>query len=66
MSFRLPIVGATTRLVVPGAAPWIVPPRHRAAAGAIGARSGLLADTQVVCGAGPFELDVLVRASETP
>lgn len=31
-----------------------------------GARVGQLADTQLVCGAGPYELDVLVRELEGP
>ncbi|MDJ0975936.1 MAG: hypothetical protein QNJ98_15870 [Planctomycetota bacterium] len=31
-----------------------------------GLRAGLLADYQIVCGAGEYELDVLVREFETP
>ena len=40
---------------------WIIPRRivHET-----GVRSGALADVQLVCGAGPFELDVLVRNLE--
>lgn len=31
-----------------------------------GSRIGVVADFQLVCGAGPFELDVLVREMEAP
>jgi len=38
---------------------WIVPQRIRPARG--GVRSDALVDLQLVCGAGPYELDVLLR-----
>ena len=32
----------------------------------VGMRAGMLADTSLVCGAGPYEVDVLVREYESP
>lgn len=42
---------------------WIRPGEARKK---LGARAGQLADIQLVCGAGPYELDVLVRELEGP
>ncbi len=41
---------------------WVRPERVQIKSGL---RSGALADYQIVCGAGPYELDVLVRDTET-
>ena len=46
---------------VPPVAEWIVP---KVIVRTDSLRAGMLADVQLVCGAGPFELDVLVRNLE--
>ena len=42
---------------------WLRPSRTEVAAGV---RAGMLADANLVCGAGPYEVDVLVREFESP
>jgi hypothetical protein len=42
---------------------WIVPKRIRRPRGA---RAGALEDIQLICGAGPYELDILVREHDGP
>ena len=42
---------------------WIIPKRivHES-----GVRGGALADVQLICGAGPYEVDILVREHQVP
>jgi hypothetical protein len=46
---------------IPPVSDWIVP---KVIVRTDSLRAGMLADVQLVCGAGPFELDVLVRSLE--
>ncbi len=49
--------------VAPDLPNWIRPQRVHASGGS---RAGMLADTKLVCGAGPYEVDVLVREFAAP